>query len=130
RLADLGVCFPTHWHACVQPLAVPLSLFESYGDQRVVHSFPTRRSSDLPPRCGVQRPHPPERRGARSRDPLPRRGRPVAGGDRGGDRKSTRLNSSHGSTSYAVFCWRKKTTARSSPRGAPAPSPAGRRRGG
>src|SRR3989337_3992347 len=26
-----------------------------------------------------------------------------------GDRKSTRLNSSHGSTSYAVFCLKKKT---------------------
>src|SRR5689334_23885949 len=25
------------------------------------------------------------------------------------DRKSTRLNSSHGSISYAVFCWKKKT---------------------
>src|SRR5207245_3158019 len=24
------------------------------------------------------------------------------------DRKSTRLNSSHGSNSYAVFCWQKK----------------------
>src|SRR5699024_12355067 len=28
------------------------------------------------------------------------------------DRKSTRLNSSHVSISYAVFCWRKKTIAR------------------
>src|SRR5207245_7761392 len=28
------------------------------------------------------------------------------------DRKSTRLNSSHGSTSYAVFCLKKKTIAR------------------
>src|SRR6266542_4986260 len=26
------------------------------------------------------------------------------------DRKSTRLNSSHGSISYAVFCWKKKKT--------------------
>src|SRR5207245_10794997 len=26
----------------------------------------------------------------------------------GGDRKSTRLNSSHGSSSYAVFCLKKK----------------------
>src|SRR5699024_11758831 len=29
--------------------------------------------------------------------------------DSGGDRKSTRLNSSHVSTSYAVFCLKKKT---------------------
>src|SRR5207245_9100719 len=28
----------------------------------------------------------------------------------GKDRKSTRLNSSHGSISYAVFCLKKKTT--------------------
>src|SRR3989337_551194 len=34
------------------------------------------------------------------------------------DRKSTRLNSSHGSISYAVFCLKKKKThkARSQPR--------------
>src|SRR5947209_5716321 len=29
--------------------------------------------------------------------------------DRQGDRKSTRLNSSHANTSYAVFCLKKKT---------------------
>src|SRR2546429_7329510 len=29
-------------------------------------------------------------------------------GDDGGDRKSTRLNSSHGYISYAVFCLKKK----------------------
>src|SRR5438477_9606925 len=36
---------------------------------------------------------------------------PVAGlgGRRVGDRKSTRLNSSHMSISYAVFCLKKKT---------------------
>src|SRR3712207_8950907 len=28
-----------------------------------------------------------------------------------GDRKSTRLNSSHANTSYAVFCLKKKSTA-------------------
>src|SRR5438128_7442892 len=31
------------------------------------------------------------------------------------DRKSTRLNSSHGSTSYAVFCLKKKTSPPCSP---------------
>src|SRR3989337_3085014 len=35
-------------------------------------------------------------------------GRPGVGPGR--DRKSTRLNSSHGSISYAVFCLKKKTT--------------------
>src|SRR6266487_3530412 len=29
---------------------------------------------------------------------------------KGADRKSTRLNSSHPSMSYAVFCWKKKKT--------------------
>src|SRR5437868_9550246 len=32
-----------------------------------------------------------------------------------GDRKSTRLNSSHVSTSYAVFCLKKKTNADTTP---------------
>src|SRR3712207_6880915 len=32
----------------------------------------------------------------------------AAGGDRAGDRKSTRLNSSHANISYAVFCLKKK----------------------
>src|SRR5690625_6050438 len=31
-------------------------------------------------------------------------------GDHGGDRKSTRLNSSHVAISYAVFCLKKKKT--------------------
>src|SRR3712207_8998993 len=36
--------------------------------------------------------------------------RPLASGTgaAGGDRKSTRLNSSHANTSYAVFCLKKK----------------------
>src|SRR2546429_4411925 len=36
-------------------------------------------------------------------------GRPDSA-ERGEDRKSTRLNSSHGYISYAVFCLKKKTT--------------------
>src|SRR5687768_17992470 len=37
------------------------------------------------------------------------RGDPAGGGRAGGvDRKSTRLNSSHGYISYAVFCLKKK----------------------
>src|SRR5687768_18062372 len=49
--------------------------------------------------------------GADRHQPLGRTGRrpqPDAGGGR--DRKSTRLNSSHGYISYAVFCLKKKTT--------------------
>src|SRR2546422_7449612 len=37
-----------------------------------------------------------------------RTGEPVLVADRGQDRKSTRLNSSHGYISYAVFCLKKK----------------------
>src|SRR5699024_11492756 len=77
-----------------------LLLFRSCGGGRQLHSFPTRRSSDL------------------QRDLVPRRGlvagagpcrhchRAVATWAR--DRKSTRLNSSHVSISYAVFCLKKK----------------------
>src|SRR5437868_10431945 len=43
------------------------------------------------------------REAGRSQDPA-RRPKPVPG-----DRKSTRLNSSHVSISYAVFCLKKKT---------------------
>src|SRR6267143_2316271 len=42
----------------------------------------------------------------RHREGLERQPRP----DRQGDRKSTRLNSSHSSISYAVFCLKKKKT--------------------
>src|SRR5690606_39417601 len=102
----------------------------SYCHARYLHSFPTRRSSDLPrelaprqaiPRATESHDHPPEeahprgkRCGAES---------PVRRGDRGRvnrdehlvvtdprfgsrfqpDRKSTRLNSSHVKISYAVF---------------------------
>src|SRR5207245_7266784 len=44
------------------------------------------------------------RNGPDGRNPLAQHGR--------GDRKSTRLNSSHGSISYAVFCLKKKKRRR------------------
>src|SRR3989337_1515254 len=55
---------------------------------------------------------------AQPRDPrvdgrlaVPRTLTVFADGERAQDRKSTRLNSSHGSISYAVFCLKKKNTA-------------------
>src|SRR5207245_5689911 len=42
------------------------------------------------------------------RPPRPRPRHEGGGGKGRGDRKSTRLNSSHGSISYAVFCLKKK----------------------
>src|SRR5262245_63313548 len=53
----------------------------------------------------------------RSDGALPRRRhdlrRPHLGDDAVGDRKSTRLNSSHLGTSYAVFCLKKKRNGHS-----------------
>src|SRR5690625_6450421 len=89
-----------------------------------LHSFPTRRSSDLeglprPGVLGVDR----HRGGDVVVDPvigaLVVVVRAAAGdgvgahvGDGAGDRKSTRLNSSHVAISYAVFCLKKKTRQR------------------
>src|SRR5437764_5054750 len=80
--------------------------FSSYADPRDLHSFPTRRSSDL---------HFAQRAGNGLKAILPS----VAmqhdvfqHHDRDADRKSTRLNSSHRCISYAVFCLKKKTQMR------------------
>src|SRR5438874_8114858 len=48
-------------------------------------------------------------RSVRPRDRRPRPGRCDHGLEPEGDRKSTRLNSSHVEISYAVFCLKKKT---------------------
>src|SRR5689334_23846518 len=91
-----------------------LFFFKCYGDHRDLHSFPTRRSSDLR-----------RTRQARARSSIGRSSfhsslestvivRTGAAtsfsrvASRLGDRKSTRLNSSHSSISYAVFCLKKK----------------------
>src|SRR2546429_6581836 len=65
--------------------------------------FPTRRSSDLP---HVRHPGGAAVRGAREVDV----GHEALAGPVVLDRKSTRLNSSHGYISYAVFCLKKKKT--------------------
>src|SRR5439155_21143192 len=84
---------------------------------RHLHSFPTRRSSDLLPQLHIQAAGdapcfhslPSAAQSARwsrsSREPpgCPIRWLP--------DRKSTRLNSSHVAISYAVFCLKKKKWA-------------------
>src|SRR5206468_10992246 len=92
--------------------------FLSHAAHRALHSFPTRRSSDLPrrslraPRAGSPRGPPPPGETPRAasprlapdrhdRDARRRRWTPR-------DRKSTRLNSSHDQISYAVFCLKKK----------------------
>src|SRR5690606_40060525 len=97
------------------------SSFHSSGTPPYLHSFPTRRSSDLPTAEGsgptrstalappmhalspsnfwVSR----SKRLRTARSPRARRSLAL---DR--DRKSTRLNSSHVKISYAVFCLKKK----------------------
>src|SRR5690606_39711882 len=92
--------------------------FLRYVDPRDLHSFPTRRSSDLIPREARRE------LAARSmgfgsdrRGMLARGARELAdaldaleaGETSVRDRKSTRLNSSHVKISYAVFCLKKKT---------------------
>src|SRR2546422_6130613 len=62
---------------------------------------PTDRST---PASAASRPPP----GAGSVSPRRACGLVGSAGDRVGDRKSTRLNSSHGYISYAVFCLKKK----------------------
>src|SRR5207249_10065354 len=105
------------------------SFFSSYSvDLRDLHSFPTRRSSDLSVAVAVLilvqrrvrqtveqlvKDFQPDvvglsvmtfqRETARKIIALVRKLRPSAR-----DRKSTRLNSSHVSISYAVFCLKKK----------------------
>src|SRR5690606_41121893 len=97
-------------------------ILESGCLHRVLRSFPTRRSSDLRVDTPRVRPDPPGT--ARRLEPahgggeVGNPGRRLPGGaDRpapvrfGGhhhvDRKSTRLNSSHVKSSYAVFCLKK-----------------------
>src|SRR5699024_12274026 len=103
-------------------LEVFTSFFAAVVITRAPYSFPTRRSSDLGRRWSFPRSH--QRcptSGCSSGLPAQCHGE-ECGEDRvslGGfwgrcplpkDRKSTRLNSSHVSSSYAVFCLKKKTT--------------------
>src|SRR5690606_40028241 len=101
-------------------------IFYPYVYLRDLHSFPTRRSSDLvrvPVRERGVRPGRPGRRadlgGAAAGGHLgdgveddgqaaDGRGRGAGAADARPDRKSTRLNSSHVKISYAVFCLKKK----------------------
>src|SRR5438067_5698435 len=95
-----------------------LSLYGG-GGRRALHSFPTRRSSDLE-FDARSRLAPPVSLGAAhvmavavgSLQPGKRIDRFVKALAlaRPPDRKSTRLNSSHVSISYAVFCLKKKNT--------------------
>src|SRR5690242_21338753 len=78
-----------------------LFFFACYGAHRDLHSFPTRRSSDLVYLTTSIIAWRTFRESAV---------RVLYSTRRARDRKSTRLNSSHMSISYAVFCLKKKIT--------------------
>src|SRR5206468_11288928 len=92
------------------PSSFLLFFFPSPAPPRALHSFPTRRSSDLFLRGNKTA------RGAAEQDRLQpsrstdtaRHFNDVSNGREREDRKSTRLNSSHDQISYAVFCLKKK----------------------
>src|SRR5207245_11111690 len=101
-----------------------------YVHRQQLHSFPTRRSSDLNQPlskdeavdllntvlnqngfAAVRKERTltiMSRKDAKTEDIPVRRGSEPKDIQKNEDRKSTRLNSSHGSISYAVFCLKKK----------------------
>src|SRR5688500_20032623 len=94
-------CVPTHYDSLMFCLI-------SHSVYQQLHSFPTRRSSDL--RRGHSRGSG-FVTGRHSPAPArPNRGYSVRTVPNITDRKSTRLNSSHLVISYAVFCLKKKKT--------------------
>src|SRR5437879_13204940 len=88
----------------------PLLFFELSAHHQDLHSFPTRRSSDLIlARSRFANGIPSERKStATSRLIRSIQTSSTAEKARRRDRKSTRLNSSHRCISYAVFCLKKK----------------------
>src|SRR5207245_10096883 len=102
-------------HLCISNVTSPteiylLSLHDALPIWRLPRQRQARRAQaaghDAGRRHGPRRPRAVPVAGAQPRE----------GGRRGGagpqDRKSTRLNSSHGSISYAVFCLKKKNNNR------------------
>src|SRR5438874_4730506 len=91
-----------------------------YAELRDLHSFPTRRSSDLSAGVAAQTSGSTESRiHVSAGTPWTARISESRGGRATrlseilavqGDRKSTRLNSSHVEISYAVFCLKKKNS--------------------
>src|SRR5437868_10632053 len=88
------------------------SIYRS-SNHRDLHSFPTRRSSDLLATPPISRSK--SRLAAMSKSlagigaqKTSKPPAPVSAMEMAIDRKSTRLNSSHVSISYAVFCLKKK----------------------
>src|SRR5689334_23588728 len=95
--------------------------FKGHCDLPSLHSFPTRRSSDLflVPRQTSRSARDRKRLRSRARPHVPARSKRQNTDNRArnwsSDRKSTRLNSSHSSSSYAVFCLKKKNSTATKP---------------
>src|SRR5436190_3514086 len=88
------------------------SLFSYFAAFRHLHSFPTRRSSDLGEGKAFARRRPRDHEPLHGGDLRSRPTRAAGVHDRVAlDRKSTRLNSSHTVISYAVYCLKKKMIA-------------------
>src|SRR5438034_11836992 len=101
-------CSPSHFVISVTSFLFNAFFLYFYAAIRDLHSFPTRRSSDLPCPSRLER----WQSCGRRLHLLPR---VITGADQRpgfdmpeADRKSTRLNSSHTVISYAVFCLKKK----------------------
>src|SRR5690606_41598323 len=101
----------------LSPHDCTLFFFYGPGDNRHLHSFPTRRSSDLAAsvffvaRRSPQRSRADERflnGGITTGSMQPAHSVQHRDSNSLADRKSTRLNSSHVKISYAVFCLKKK----------------------
>src|SRR5690606_41693198 len=107
-----------HDHVVLYDMCLPLCLWECSVRYRPLHSFPTRRSSDLEQDgqgdgapdgdLGHQVGGLEVQAGARVVDQVARAVQQEGEQHPGQDRKSTRLNSSHVKISYAVFCLKKK----------------------
>src|SRR5690349_23455936 len=102
----------------------PLFFFSCSGHHRALHSFPTRRSSDLPLLITMKKVSAALAAGNSIVIKPSELGPAVPGElvtllEEAGDRKSTRLNSSHVEISYAVFCLKKKKTQTAHPGDSP-----------
>src|SRR5437763_8768773 len=101
--------FPSLSSLLVRCLVLLSFYFCRLAHARALHSFPTRRSSDLIYQIDIEVLPVAYvfKKGHRLRLELANSDSPATDGDR----KSTRLNSSHRCISYAVFCLKKKTLA-------------------